>query len=140
MACLADFASASSLQTYVSSLPWDVCRTGKTHYTPNTGTSALRQAICTKLQQENGLEYTPTQVIVSNGAKQSIWQAVLAVCLEGDEVSSMMCFLPHMFCMSRHAALYSSNYSANKLTLMPLSVSHMSWSLVPLSFLGMHVL
>ena len=62
-------------------------RTGKTHYTPNTGTQALRQAICTKLLQENGLEYTPSQIIVSNGAKQSIWQALLAVCSEGDEVS-----------------------------------------------------
>jgi len=39
------------------------------------------------LEQENGLEYTPAQVVVSNGAKQSIWQAVLAVCSEDDEVS-----------------------------------------------------
>ena len=63
------------------------CRTGITHYTPNTGTTALRQAICTKLQQENGLKYNPSQIIVSNGAKQSIWQALLAVCSEGDEAS-----------------------------------------------------
>ena len=62
------------------------CRTGKTHYTPNTGTLALRQAISTKLKQENGLDYPPSQIIVSNGAKQSIWQALLAVCTEGDEV------------------------------------------------------
>ena len=63
------------------------CRTGKTHYTPNTGTLALRQAICDKLLQDNSLEYDPSQIVVSNGAKQSIWQAVLAVCSEGDEVS-----------------------------------------------------
>ena len=62
------------------------CRTGKTHYTPNTGTLALRQAISTKLKQENGLQYSPFQIVVSNGAKQSIWQALLAVCTEGDEV------------------------------------------------------
>ncbi|DBA70492.1 TPA: Aspartate aminotransferase, cytoplasmic isozyme 1, variant 3 [Trebouxia sp. C0005] len=64
----------------------EALRTGKTHYTPNTGTHVLRQAICNKLEQENGLEYTPAQVVVSNGAKQSIWQAVLAVCSEDDEV------------------------------------------------------
>ena len=76
------FASCSHSAVEVAA-----CRTGKTHYTPNTGTHALRQAICNKLEQENGLEYTPAQVVVSNGAKQSIWQAVLAVCLEDDEVS-----------------------------------------------------
>ena len=58
-----------------------------THYTPNTGTLALRQAICNKLLQDNSLEYNPAQIVISNGAKQSIWQAVLAVCSEGDEVS-----------------------------------------------------
>ena len=61
-------------------------RTGRTHYTPNTGTLPLRQAICHKLQQENGLEYAANQIVVSNGAKQSIWQALLAVCSEGDQV------------------------------------------------------
>lgn len=65
----------------------EALRTGITHYTPNTGTLALRQAICNKLLQDNSLEYNHAQIVVSNGAKQSIWQAVLAVCSEGDEVS-----------------------------------------------------
>ncbi|KAL3149289.1 Aspartate aminotransferase, cytoplasmic isozyme 1, variant 2 [Trebouxia sp. C0010 RCD-2024] len=64
----------------------EALRTGITHYTPNTGTLALRQAICNKLLQDNSLEYNHAQIVVSNGAKQSIWQAVLAVCSEGDEV------------------------------------------------------
>ncbi len=51
------------------------------------GTSALRAAICDKLQQDNGLTYGPGDIVVSNGAKQSIWQALLATCSEGDEVS-----------------------------------------------------
>lgn len=38
------------------------------------------------LTEENGLSYTPDQILVSNGAKQSIVQAVLAVCSPGDEV------------------------------------------------------
>lgn len=61
-------------------------REGYTRYTPNAGTSELRSAICHKLKEENGLSYMPDQILVSNGAKQSILQAVLAVCSPGDEV------------------------------------------------------
>ncbi|OWM82224.1 hypothetical protein CDL15_Pgr001798 [Punica granatum] len=61
-------------------------REGYTRYTPNVGTLELRKAICQKLKEENGLPYTPDQIVVSNGAKQSILQAVLAVCSPGDEV------------------------------------------------------
>ncbi|KAG9450789.1 hypothetical protein H6P81_010754 [Aristolochia fimbriata] len=59
---------------------------GYTRYTPNAGTMELRTAICKKLKEENGLTYTPDQILVSNGAKQCILQAVLAVCSPGDEV------------------------------------------------------
>ncbi|XAR73340.1 Aspartate--prephenate aminotransferase [Bertholletia excelsa] len=61
-------------------------REGYTRYTPNAGTLELRTAICHKLKEENGISYTPDQILVSNGAKQSILQAVLAVCSPGDEV------------------------------------------------------
>ncbi|XP_020087723.1 bifunctional aspartate aminotransferase and glutamate/aspartate-prephenate aminotransferase-like [Ananas comosus] len=61
-------------------------RQGYTRYTPNAGTLELRKAICHKLREENGLSYTPDQILVSNGAKQSCMQAVLAVCSPGDEV------------------------------------------------------
>ncbi|KAA8530893.1 hypothetical protein F0562_005648 [Nyssa sinensis] len=61
-------------------------REGYTRYTPNAGTLELRSAICHKLKEENGICYTPDQILVSNGAKQSILQAVLAVCSPGDEV------------------------------------------------------
>ncbi|XP_042024358.1 bifunctional aspartate aminotransferase and glutamate/aspartate-prephenate aminotransferase-like isoform X1 [Salvia splendens] len=61
-------------------------REGFTRYTPNAGTLELRAAICHKLKEENGISYTPDQILVSNGAKQSILQAVLAVCSPGDEV------------------------------------------------------
>jgi len=61
-------------------------RTGQTRYTPNTGTAPLRAAICQKLKQENGLQHSPSDIVVSNGAKQAIWQALLATCSEGDEV------------------------------------------------------
>ncbi|KAK2077908.1 hypothetical protein QBZ16_003776 [Prototheca wickerhamii] len=60
---------------------------GITKYTPNSGTSALRAAIAAKLRSENGLaEVQDSWVVVSNGAKQAVWQAVQATCGPGDEV------------------------------------------------------
>jgi aspartate aminotransferase len=55
-------------------------------YTPNTGTPELKEAICAKLKRDNNLEYKPNQIIVSNGAKQSVGFAMLAVLNKGDEV------------------------------------------------------
>lgn len=56
------------------------------HYTPVAGYLDLRQAVCTKLLRDNGLEYTPEQIVVSTGAKQSIANTVLAIVDAGDEV------------------------------------------------------
>ena len=55
-------------------------------YTVNAGTIELRKAIAAKLKRENHLQYTPDQIIVSNGAKQSIGFAILALSGAGDEV------------------------------------------------------
>src|SRR5690554_4937444 len=55
-------------------------------YTVNTGTPELREAIVRKLQRDNGLEYSPDQVVVSNGAKQSIGFTLFATIDPGDEV------------------------------------------------------
>ncbi len=59
---------------------------GHTRYTPVSGIAPLRKAICEKLQKENGLSYTSEQIIVSNGAKQSVCNTLLALCDDGDEV------------------------------------------------------
>lgn len=56
------------------------------HYTPVAGYLDLRQAVCTKLLRDNGLVYTPEQIVVSTGAKQSIANTVLALVDAGDEV------------------------------------------------------
>ena len=61
-------------------------RGGKTRYSPNTGTAALREAVCAKLLDENGLKYEPGEIVLSNGAKQSVAQGVIATCGPGDEV------------------------------------------------------
>ncbi|MBA0782504.1 hypothetical protein Gotri_000383 [Gossypium trilobum] len=75
-----------SLSPRVNSAGINAIREGYTRYSPNAGTLELRTAICHKLKEENGISYTPDQIVVSNGAKQSILQAVLAVCSPGDEV------------------------------------------------------
>jgi len=59
---------------------------GLTKYTPSSGIPELRQAISKKLSADNKLEYKPGQVIVSNGAKQSCFNAIAAVLNPGDEV------------------------------------------------------
>ena len=56
------------------------------HYSPVSGYASLKRAIADKLQRDNGLTYTPDEIIVSNGAKQSICNAVLALVGAGDEV------------------------------------------------------
>ena len=59
---------------------------GFTKYTPSSGIPELRQAIAEKFQRDNGLEYKPSQIIVSCGAKHSCYNAILATCQPGDEV------------------------------------------------------
>ncbi len=59
---------------------------GYTKYTPVNGLPELREAIVRKLARENGLQYTPNQIVVSNGAKQSVYNLCMALLDPGDEV------------------------------------------------------
>jgi aspartate aminotransferase len=59
---------------------------GFTKYTPAAGIPALREAICAKFLRDNGLEYRPEQIVVSCGAKHSLYNAFQVLCEEGDEV------------------------------------------------------
>lgn len=59
---------------------------GITRYTPVAGTQDLRTKICEKFFRDNGLEYNPSEIIVSNGAKQVIFTALSAIVNPGDEV------------------------------------------------------
>jgi len=60
-------------------------RNNHTKYTPAPGIPEIREAICRKLKRENNLEYSPDQVIVSSGAKQSIYLSLQVLLEEGDE-------------------------------------------------------
>ncbi|MDY5767000.1 MAG: pyridoxal phosphate-dependent aminotransferase [Alloprevotella sp.] len=55
-------------------------------YSPVAGYPALRQAVVGKLKNENGLDYTPEQIVCSNGAKQCVCNAVMALVSPGEEV------------------------------------------------------
>ncbi len=57
-----------------------------THYTPVGGGPSLKEAIVEKLKRENGLTYAPAEILVSNGAKQSLCNVIMALIDEGDEV------------------------------------------------------
>lgn len=55
-------------------------------YTPVPGYLSLRQAVCKKLESENGLQYKPEQIICSNGAKQAVCNAILSIVNPGEQV------------------------------------------------------
>jgi aspartate aminotransferase len=59
---------------------------GFTKYTPSSGIPELRQAVADKLLTENHLDYKASQIIISDGAKHSCYNAVVATCQDGDEV------------------------------------------------------
>ncbi|MDD5108933.1 MAG: pyridoxal phosphate-dependent aminotransferase [Candidatus Omnitrophica bacterium] len=58
---------------------------GFTKYTPTTGIPELKKLICQKFKKDNSLEYAPDQIIVSNGAKHSIFNALMVLLNRGDE-------------------------------------------------------
>ncbi len=64
----------------------DAINSGFTRYTTASGIPELKEAICDKLLKDNGLEYTPKNIIVGTGAKQPLFNAFLVLCEEGDEV------------------------------------------------------
>lgn len=59
---------------------------GKTKYTPFNGLGLAKEAVCRKLKKDNGLDYEPSQIVISTGAKQALTNAIFAICDEGDEV------------------------------------------------------
>ncbi|MDD3726165.1 MAG: pyridoxal phosphate-dependent aminotransferase, partial [Candidatus Ratteibacteria bacterium] len=78
-------------------------RDGFTKYTDAAGIPELREAISEKLQKENGLSYSPSQIVVSNGAKHSLYNIFLAILDPGDEViipAPYWVSYPEMVCLA----------------------------------------
>lgn len=64
----------------------EAIQNGFTKYTPTTGIPELKKLICEKLKKDNGLDYEPEQIVVSCGAKHSIFNALLVLINRGEEV------------------------------------------------------
>jgi len=71
---------------YIKNAAIEALKTGKTKYTPAAGIIELRTAIAAKLKKENGLEYSPEQIVVNIGGKHSVYEAMQAVLDPRDEV------------------------------------------------------
>ena len=71
---------------YIKEAAIKALKEGKTKYTPASGIPELKAAIAKKLETENGLKYTPEQVVVNIGGKHSVYEAMQAVLDPGDEV------------------------------------------------------
>ncbi|MEG1710416.1 MAG: pyridoxal phosphate-dependent aminotransferase [Clostridia bacterium] len=71
---------------YINNAAREAIDKGFTKYTPASGTMELKKAICAKLLKDNGLTYSPQQIVVSGGAKQSIYNALQILVEDGDEV------------------------------------------------------
>ena len=61
-------------------------RDGFTKYTPTSGTPELREAVCRKFKEDQGLDYKPEEVVISCGAKHSLYNLIQVFCGPGDEV------------------------------------------------------
>ncbi|MDD5506626.1 MAG: pyridoxal phosphate-dependent aminotransferase [Candidatus Omnitrophica bacterium] len=71
---------------FIKNAAIEALKSGFTKYTPTTGTPELKKLICQKFKKDNALEYAPSQIIVSNGAKHSIYNALMVLLNKGDEV------------------------------------------------------
>ena len=70
---------------YIKEVGIQAIQNNDTKYTPSVGTVALRKAICQRLKEDCGVEYTPAEVAVSNGAKPCVYVALRALVNPGDE-------------------------------------------------------
>ncbi len=94
----------------------------QTRYTINVGTVELRKAIIQKLKRDNHLDYNMNQVIASNGAKQCVFNAILAVINDGDEVIIPVPYwvsYPDMVSMANGKSVFIETTEENGFKLKP---------------------
>lgn len=90
---------------------------GLTKYTPASGIAELKGAICEKLKNDNALEYSPSQIVVSNGGKHSLFNAFMAILNPGDEViipSPYWLSYPELVKMTGGEPVYVQTRAENK--------------------------
>jgi len=84
----------------------EAMQAGHTRYTKNTGIDELRKAVANKLARDNGLQYTPDEIIVSNGAKHVLFNTMMAILGDGDEI---IIFAPYWVTFPEMAKLTGAN-------------------------------
>jgi aspartate aminotransferase len=102
-------------------------RSGKTKYTDNAGVLELREQIARILREEHQAEFTPAQITVSNGAKQAIYNTLLAICNPGDEVilpSPYWVSYPDQISMAGGAAKILPCAERNEFKITPSELRH----------------
>ena len=72
--------------THIRQAAADAMNAGDTHYVASTGTPALRNALSAKLMHDNGLTYDPSEIIVTTGGKQALFEASMALVEPGVDV------------------------------------------------------
>ncbi len=93
-----------------------------TKYTINAGTIELRKAIAAKLKRDNNLDYSLKEIIVSNGAKQSVFNTILATVNEGEEViipSPYWVSYPDMVSVANGISVFPETSEANGFKILP---------------------
>lgn len=110
---------------FIKSAAIDAIKAGFTKYTPTTGIPELKKNICEKFKQDNSLDYLPSQIVVSCGAKHSIFNALMVLVRHGDEVlipSPYWVSYPEMvkLCEGRPIFIKTSSESNFKITVKDL--------------------
>ena len=77
---------AADTPDYVKAAAYEAMQSGFTKYTPVAGTDELKEAIIDKFQQDQGLKYEKSQILVSCGAKHTLYNLAQALFEAGDEV------------------------------------------------------
>ncbi len=95
---------------------------GFTKYTPSTGTPQLKQAIVEKFKRDNNLHYDPSQIVVSNGAKHSLYSILQVICDKDDEVIMPMPYwvsYPQMVKVAQGKPVFIKAAEKNKFKITP---------------------
>ncbi|MBU1486843.1 pyridoxal phosphate-dependent aminotransferase [bacterium] len=108
--------------THIKEAAKEAIDAGLTKYTPASGTLKLREAICKKLRQENGLEYSASDCLISCGAKHSLFNIIFALVDEGDEViipAPYWVSYPEMVKMTGAEPVYVETTESSNFSLKP---------------------
>ncbi len=102
---------------HIKAAAMQAIKSGFTKYTPSSGTQELREAISRKFKKDNSLEYSVSQIVVSNGAKHSLNNIFQVLCEEGDEViipAPYWLSYPAMVRMASATPVFAATSSENK--------------------------